>query len=117
MPKLVGHYLQCAGESSGRGLPGSGVCLSQLILCLRPPGLQNQLQQLRAELCAQEEHPGSQPLQSLEEEAEDSSASAASSPTVLRKSSDSLDSQRGYAPPKTAWQAWASLLIIPELES
>ncbi|XP_060234966.1 pleckstrin homology domain-containing family G member 5 isoform X2 [Meriones unguiculatus] len=60
---------------------------------------QNQLQQLRAQLCAQE-HPGSQHLQSLEEEedeqeeeAEESSASAASSPTILRKSSSSLSSQ------------------------
>ncbi|XP_050009188.1 pleckstrin homology domain-containing family G member 5 isoform X2 [Alexandromys fortis] len=60
---------------------------------------QNQLQQLRAQLRAQEEHPGSQPLQSLEEEEDEqeeegeSSASAASSPTILRKSSNSLNSQ------------------------
>ncbi|XP_029395958.1 pleckstrin homology domain-containing family G member 5 isoform X2 [Mus pahari] len=61
---------------------------------------QNQLQQLRAQLCAQE-HPGSQHLQSLEEEedeqeeeeGEDSGTSAASSPTILRKSSNSLDSE------------------------
>ncbi|XP_052574656.1 pleckstrin homology domain-containing family G member 5 isoform X1 [Peromyscus californicus insignis] len=59
---------------------------------------QNQLQQLRAQLCAQE-HPGNQHLQSLEEEedeheeGEESSASAASSPTILRKSSNSLSSQ------------------------
>ncbi|XP_073937597.1 pleckstrin homology domain-containing family G member 5 isoform X5 [Castor canadensis] len=63
---------------------------------------QNQLQQLRTQ-----EHPGSQQhLQSLEEEedeqeeeeedeeeGEESSTSGASSPTILRKSSDSLDSQ------------------------
>lgn len=61
---------------------------------------QNQLQQLRAQLCAQE-HPGSQHLQSLEEEedeqeeeGEESGTSAASSPTILRKSSNSLDSER-----------------------
>lgn len=60
---------------------------------------QNQLQQLRAQLCAQE-HPGSQHLQSLEEEedeqdeeGEESGTSAASSPTILRKSSNSLDSE------------------------
>ncbi|XP_040590796.1 pleckstrin homology domain-containing family G member 5 isoform X2 [Mesocricetus auratus] len=72
---------------------------------------QNQLQQLRAELCAQEEHPGSQPLQSLEEEAEDSSASAASSPTVLRKSSDSLDSQRGASDGST--ETLAMVVVEP----
>ncbi|XP_051027164.1 pleckstrin homology domain-containing family G member 5 [Acomys russatus] len=62
---------------------------------------QNQLQQLRAQLCAQEQ-PGSQHLQSLEEEeaeqeeeeGEESSTSAASSPTILRKSSNSLASQQ-----------------------
>ncbi|XP_076421852.1 pleckstrin homology domain-containing family G member 5 isoform X2 [Peromyscus maniculatus bairdii] len=60
---------------------------------------QNQLQQLRAQLCAQE-HPGSQHLQSLEEEEDEreeegeESSSAASSPTILRKSSNSLGSQR-----------------------
>lgn len=60
---------------------------------------QNQLQQLRAQLSAQE-HPGSQHLQSLEEEedeqeeeGEESGTSAASSPTILRKSSNSLDSE------------------------
>ncbi|XP_031235464.1 pleckstrin homology domain-containing family G member 5 isoform X3 [Mastomys coucha] len=60
---------------------------------------QNQLQQLRAQLCAQE-RPGSQHLQSLEEEedeqgeeGEESGTSAASSPTILRKSSNSLDSE------------------------
>ncbi|XP_052034239.1 pleckstrin homology domain-containing family G member 5 isoform X3 [Apodemus sylvaticus] len=59
---------------------------------------QNQLQQLRAQLCAQEQ-PGSQHLQSLaeeedeREEGDESGTSAASSPTILRKSSNSLDSE------------------------
>lgn len=68
--------------------------------------LQNQLQQLRAQLCAQEQ-PGSQHLQSLEEEedeqeeeGEESGTSAASSPTILRKSSNSLDSEHGYVYPR-----------------
>ncbi|GAB1289290.1 Pleckstrin homology domain-containing family G member 5 [Apodemus speciosus] len=59
---------------------------------------QNQLQQLRAQLSAQEQ-PGSQHLQSLaeegdeREEGDESGTSAASSPTILRKSSNSLDSE------------------------
>lgn len=106
MPKLGGHYLQCPGENRVTGVQGTGVCCSQLILCLCPLTLQNQLQQLRVQLRAQEEHPGSQPLQSLEEEEDEqeeegeSSASAASSPTILRRSSNSLNSQHWYVYPR-----------------
>ncbi|CAH7447272.1 pleckstrin homology domain-containing family G member 5 [Phodopus roborovskii] len=72
---------------------------------------QNQLQQLRAQLRAQEEHPGSQPLQSLEEEGEDSCPSAASSPTILRKSSDSLNSQHGASDGST--ETLAMVVVEP----
>lgn len=87
------------------GCRDNGVCCPQLILRPWPLTLQNQLQQLRAQLCAQE-HPGSQHLQSLEEEedeqeeeGEESNTSAASSPTILRKSSSSLNSQHRYVYP------------------
>uniref|UniRef100_A0A8C2M0Y3 Pleckstrin homology domain containing, family G (with RhoGef domain) member 5 n=2 Tax=Cricetulus griseus TaxID=10029 RepID=A0A8C2M0Y3_CRIGR len=66
---------------------------------------QNQLQQLRAQ------HPGGQPLRSLDEEGEDSSASAASSPTILRKSSDSLNSQHGASDGST--ETLAMVVIEP----
>lgn len=82
---------------------GSVACGS---FCVLPLNLQSQLQQLRAQLCAQE-HPGSQHLQSLEEEedeqeeeGEESGTSAASSPTILRKSSNSLDSEHWYVYPR-----------------
>ena len=90
-----------------QGSGADGLCCLWLTLC--PLNLQNQLQQLRAQLSAQE-HPGSQHLQSLEEEedeqeeeGEESGTSAASSPTILRKSSNSLDSEHWYVRlPKTA---------------
>ncbi|XP_042637125.1 pleckstrin homology domain-containing family G member 5 [Orycteropus afer afer] len=90
---------------------------------------QNQLQQLRAQ-----EQPGSQqPLQSLEEEEEEqeeeeeeeedaeSSASAASSPTILRKSNDSLDSQHCVSDGSTETLAMVvvepgEMLSSPEFE-
>lgn len=86
---------------TGTGLGQMG-SVAHSLFCVCPLNLQNQLQQLHAQLCAQE-HPGSQHLQSLEEEedeqeeeGEESGTSAASSPTILRKSSNSLDSEHWY---------------------
>ncbi|KAM6219438.1 pleckstrin homology domain-containing family G member 5 isoform 2-T2 [Rhynchocyon petersi] len=91
---------------------------------------QDQLQQLRAQ-----EHPGSQqPLQSLEEEEDeqeeeeeeeeedgDSSTSAASSPTILRQSTNSLNSQHCASDGSTETLAMVvvepgEMLSSPELE-
>lgn len=112
MPELDGHYLQRTGEGRvTHGYRADGPCCSQLILCVCLLNLQNQLQQLRAQLCAQE-RPGTQHLQSLEEEedeqgeeGEESGTSASSSPTILRKSSNSLDSEHWYVYPRLppAW--------------
>lgn len=85
--------------------PGQVALSLVAYFCACPFNLQNQLQQLRAQLCAQEQ-PGSQHLQSLaeeedeREEGDESGTSAASSPTILRKSSNSLDSEHGYVYPR-----------------
>nr|KAF6330732.1 hypothetical protein mMyoMyo1_015350 [Myotis myotis] len=78
---------------------------------------QNQLQQLHAQ-----EHTGSQQhLQSLEEEEEEeggeSSTSPASSPTILRKSSNSLDSQHCASDGSTETLAMVVLVAGETLSS